>query len=111
MACNRTDLHHYLENFTALDPVNSVVCPYAQDAGGGLGLGIPLFALLVLGPLGLGMTVRMQHPGPLIVAGLLTIGAVATSMAGPGARIAAIVFFFGLSAVGLFLYQRFKRAM
>lgn len=111
MACDRTELEHYLQNFTGLDPVNSVVCPFAQSDGSGLGMGIPLFALVVLGPLGLAMTVRMQHPGPLIVAGMLTIGAIAANLPGQAAQIGAIVFFFAIAAIGLFLYQRFKRSL
>lgn len=111
MACNRPELQDYLTNFTGLDPVNAGICPFVQSDGAGLGLGLPLFALLVLGPLGLGMTVRMQHPGPLLVAGMLTIGAIAANLPGQAAQIGAIVFFFAIAGIGLFLYQRFNRAL
>ena len=90
MACDAANLPHYLKNFSGLDPVNAAVCPYAQSGGGGLGLGVPLFTLLVIGPLGLAMSVRAQHPGPVIIAGFLSVGAIAASLPGPAATIAVL---------------------
>lgn len=111
MACDAQNLTHYLENFTGLDPVNAAVCPYAQSAGGGLGLGLPLFSLLVLGPLGLAMSVRANHPGPIIVAGFLTIGSMAAVLPGPAAQVIAVVMFFSLAGFGLYIYQRAQSSL
>lgn len=104
MPCTRPELQDYLGNFTI--PSDAVVCPFVQDAGGGLGLGLPLFALLFFGPLGLAMAVRIQHPGPIVVAGMLTIGAIAASLPGQAAQIAAIIMFFAIMGIGLYIYQR-----
>lgn len=109
MPCTRPELTDYLANFTI--PTDAVVCPFVQDGGGGLGLGLPLFALLVFGPLGLAMTVRIQHPGPIVVAGMLTIGAIAASLPGQAAQIAAIVFFFAIVAMGFYIYQRASNSL
>lgn len=111
MACNASNLTHYLENFSGLDPVNAAVCPYAQSGGGGLGLGVPLFTLLVVGPIGLGLTARTQHPGPVIIAMMLTIGAIAATLPGPAATVVAIVLLFSLAAFGLYIYQRAQSAL
>lgn len=111
MACDAGNLSHYLKNFSGLDPVNAAVCPYAQSGGGGLGLGVPLFTLFVIGPLGLALSVRAQHPGPVIVAGFLTIGAIAASLPGPAATVVAIVMLFSLAAFGLYIYQRAQSSL
>lgn len=102
MACTRPELTDYLGNFTI--PTDAVVCPFVQDAG--LGIGLAMTALLILGPLGLAMSVRIRHPGPIVVAGMLTIGAMATSLPGQAAQIAALVLFFAIVAIGFYIYQR-----
>lgn len=111
MACDLASLSGYLGNFTGTRPVESVICPFAQSAGGGLGIGVPLFALLFFGPIGLAMSVRIQHPGPILVAGMLTIGAVAATLPGQASQIVAIVFFFAIVGLGLYLYQRAKTTL
>lgn len=111
MACERPELTDYLSNFTGLDPVNAIACPFAQSSGGGLGIGIPMAALLVFGPLGLAMTIRAQNPAPLIVSGILVIGVIAVSLPGQAAQIAAVVFLFALIGVGFMLYRRAKTTL
>lgn len=111
MACDAENLTHYLENFSGVDPVNAAVCPYAQSGGGGLGLGLPLFTLFVIGPLGLALSVRAQHPGPVIIAGFLSIGAIAVNLPGPAATIIAIVMLFSIAAFGLYIYQRAQSSL
>lgn len=111
MACNRPGLTDYLTNFTGQDPMNAVICPFAQSGGDGLGLGVPLVTLFVFGIVGLGLTVRTQHPGPILVAGILTIGAVAATLPGPGAQIAGIVLLFAIVGLGFMLYRRGKTSL
>lgn len=109
MACSRSSLHEYLSNFSGSDPIDAVVCPFTQEAGAGMGL--PLFSLIVISSLGLGLTVRTQHPGPIMVCGILSAGLFATSLPGIGAKIFALVMFFGISAVGLYIYQQAQTSL
>lgn len=111
MACNRPELADYMTNFTGLDPVNAVVCPFAQSSGAGLGLGVPMVTLLVLGPLGLALTVRSQNPAPLIVAGILSMAVIGASIPGQAGQVAAIVLLFTIIAIGFILYRRTKTAL
>jgi len=105
--CQRPELVDYLTNFTK--PAKSVVCPFVQAEGSGMGLAV--FSLLVFGGMGLGLTIRTQHPGPLVVAGILTIGTMTLSLPGEGAMIAALVLFFAISALGIYLYSRSKNTL
>lgn len=109
MACDREELIDYLGNFTGQDPINAVVCPFTQDAGAGMGL--PLFGLFFFSMLGLGLTIRTQHPGPIVVAGMLSAGLVAASIPGIGANIMALVFVFAIGALGLYIYQKAQRSL
>lgn len=109
MACDRSSLHEYLANFAGRDPLDAVICPYTQDAGAGMGM--PVFALFVIGFLGLGLTVRTQHPGPILVCGILSAGLFAASIPGIAAKIFALVLFFGISALGLYLYQQAQTSL
>ena len=110
MACDADNLSYYLENFSGIRPLDSAICPYVQG-GDGLGLGLPLFALLILGPLGLAMSARAQHPGPVIIAGLLVVGSVGAVVAGPAAQVVAVVMLFSIAAFGLYLYQRAQSSL
>lgn len=96
-----------LTNFSQATDI--AICPFISDAGAGLGL--PLFGLFVFGFVGLGLTVRVQHPGPLVVAGILSSGLVASSIPGVGAKILALVLFFGISGLGLYLYRRAQTSL
>lgn len=111
MACNRGQLIDYLANFTGQDPINAVICPFAQSSGGGAGMGLGVFALFTIGFLGIGLTIRAQHPGPLIVAMMLSAGLFATSLPGIALKIAAIVILFAIAAMGLFMYQRAQTSL
>lgn len=111
MSCNRPQLIDYLSNFTGQDPINAVVCPFAQSGGGGAGMGLPVFALFVVGMLGIGLSIRAQHPGPVVVAGMLSAGLFAASLPGIALKIFALVMFFGIAAVGLYLYQQSQSAL
>ncbi len=109
MACDRAELHDYLGNFSGDDPVDSVVCPFTQDAGAGMDM--PIFALIVIGGLGLGLTIRTQHPGPIMISGMLSAGLFAASLPGIAAKIFALVLFFAIAGLGLFLYQRAQTSL
>lgn len=106
MPCNRPQLTDYLANFTGSDPVDAVACAYAQDSGAGMGF--PLFAMFVVSFMGLALTVRVQHPAPILVAAMLSSGLFATLVPGIIAKIAALAMFFGIIALGLYVYNRAK---
>lgn len=99
--CDRPELVDYLTNFTK--PPKTVICPFVQDQGSGMGMA--LFSLFVFGGMGLALTIRTQHPGPIMVGGILSAGIITLSLPGAAAQIAALVLFFGLSALGLYLYS------
>jgi|AKVG01.1.fsa_nt_gi hypothetical protein len=109
MACEYSSLLDYLRHFNGQDPINSVVCPYTSDAGAGMGM--PLFALFVIGVIFLALSIRAQHPGPILVAGILSIGLFATALPGQAAQIAALVLFFGLAGIIMYIYQRAQSAL
>lgn len=109
MACDRPELHDYLANFTGMDPIEAVRCPFVQDAGAGLGL--PLFSLFFFGMVGLGLSIRVQHPGPVVVAMMLSAALVAGTLPGIAAKVLALVLFFAIAAVGMIIYSRAKRTL
>jgi len=102
--CNRAQLEHYLTNMSGQDPVKAVACPFIQDEG--LGMGIIMFSMFFFGFIGMGLSYRVQHPGPLLVAGILTAGVVTLTIPSVLSTILTIVIFFGLSMLGIYLYQR-----
>lgn len=108
--CDRAELADYL-NFSAgsQSPIKAGVCPFVQDAGAGMELAV--FSVFVFGGVGLALTVRTQHPGPILVAGILVAGAVALSLPGLAAQVFALVLFFGLTALGMYLYQRARTSL
>lgn len=106
MACNRTSLIDYLDNFTGNDPIDAVACAYAQDSGAGMGM--PLFFMFVASFMGLALTVRVQHPAPVVVAGMLSAGLFAALMPGILSKIFALVLFFAVAGLGIFVYNRAK---
>lgn len=107
--CNRPQLVDYLTNFTGQDPVKSVTCAFAQDAGAGMGLTV--FSLFFFGGIGLALTARAQHPGPLVVAMMLTGGVVTFSLPGIAAKVAMLVMLFAISALGIYLYARAQSSL
>lgn len=106
MPCNRPALTDYLKNFTGSDPIDAVACAYAQDNGAGMGF--PLFAMFLISFMGLGLTLKAQHPAPILIAAMLSAGLFATLVPGIISKIAAIVLFFGIAALGLYVYNRAK---
>lgn len=106
--CEQYDtLYEPLTNFS--QATDAAICPFTADAGAGLG--VPLFGLFVFGFIGLGLTIRVQHPAPILVAAILSAGLVAGSIPGTGATILALVLFFGLSGLGLYLYKRAQTSL
>lgn len=85
-------------------PYDAVICPFTSDMGAGLGL--PLFGLFVFGMFGLGLSIKAQHPGPILVTGILSASLVAFSVPGLMVKIVALVIFFGIAAVGFIVYKR-----
>lgn len=109
MGCTKDNLWGYLADFGGQNPIDAVVCPFAGPNGAGIG--VPVFALLFIGVLGMALAVRTQHPAPLLVAGMLSAGLFATALP-PGATVIfAIVLLFGIIAGGVFLYQRFRTTL
>lgn len=110
MACSDyDDMAEPLRNFTADAPADAVICPFASDMGAGMGM--PVFAMFVFGFVGLGLTVRTQHPGPIMVAGMLSASFVAASLPGTVSKVFAVVLFFGIAGVSLYIYQRAKSSL
>lgn len=101
MSCTKDNLWQYLADFGGQNPIDAVVCPFAQ----GTGMGVPLFALVLFGSMGMGLSIRNQHPAPLLVAGILSAGVFASSMAGAGAQMFALVLFFGIASAAFILYR------
>jgi hypothetical protein len=90
------------------NPFEALYCPFVQDAGAGMGMS--LFALVFFSAIGLAMSVRIQHPGPILVAGMLSAAFVAASIPGQAATIMLLVFVMGIAALGLYLWQRAQAA-
>lgn len=111
MACTRAKLIHYLDNFTGQDPIDAVICPFVQSSGGGAGMGLEVFSLFVIGSMGLALTIRAQHPGPILIAAILSAGLFATSLPGIALKIAALVLFFGIAGIGMILYRRAQTSL
>lgn len=106
MGCTKNNLWGYLSDFSGQNPLDAVICPFAGPNGAGIGVGV--FALLFVGVLGLALAVRVQHPAPLLVAGMLSAGLFATTLPPGAAVIFSIVLLFGIIAGGIVLYQRFR---
>lgn len=108
--CNKTNVVDYLSNFSEPQaPVKAVTCAYASD--GGAGMGLPVFALLVFGSVGLALTVRTGHPAPLVVASMLSAGALTFAVPGIAAKILTLVIFFTVAGLGMYLYQRAQNSL
>lgn len=107
--CGQPELVDYL-NFSssANAPVKAVVCPYVQGAAG---MPPEVLSLLTFGTVGMALTVRVRHPGPLLVAFILTGGIAAASAPGGAINVLALVLFVGIAALGLYLYQRAQSSL
>jgi len=97
-----------LRDFSGQAPLDAVTCPFSAEWGLGMG---PLFLMFVVGFMGLGLTVRTRHPGPIVTAGMLSAGVFAASIPGIVAKIFAFVVFVGFSAAGLMIYQRMQSSL
>lgn len=93
----------------APNKINAIVCAFTSDMGTGMGMAV--FMLLFIGPLGLAFSARVQHPGPILVVGIFSAGLIATSLPGIMAKLFALVLFFGIAAVGLIIYQRAQNTL
>jgi hypothetical protein len=103
MACSDYDkLYEPLTDFEHVS--DAVICPFVSDAGAGMGL--PLFGMFVFSMIGLGMTIRTQHPAPTTVGGILSAGTAAVALPGLAAKVFAIVLFAGISTIGIYTYSR-----
>lgn len=111
MACTRDSITGYLASFTGQDPIDAVVCPFVQSSGGGAGMGMGVFALFFVGFLGVALSIRAQHPGPLLVALMLSAGLFAASLPGVVLKIGALVLLVGIAGMSLFLYQRAQTSL
>lgn len=98
-----------LSNMSGSSPLDAVVCPYA--AGYGADLGMALVVLFVFAPLGLGLTVRAQHPGPLVVMGIFSAALIAGSLPSIAAQIFALVLFFAIAGASLIIYRRLQSGL
>jgi len=107
--CDRANLTDYLTNFSGQDPIKTVPCVFAQDAGAGMGLSV--FSLFFFGSIGLALSIRIQHPGPILVAVILTGGVAALSLPGQAVVIVWIVLLFGIAALGIYLYARAQNSL
>jgi hypothetical protein len=109
MACSDySSVGDALRDFGGQAPIDAITCVYSADWGLGMGA---TFMMFVFSFLGLALTIRNRHPGPILVAGMLSAGLVAASLPGIVAKIFAFVVFVGFSAAGLFIYQRMQGAL
>jgi CHASE2 domain-containing sensor protein len=97
-----------LGNFSGQAPIDAITCTYSADWGLGMG---GTFLMFVVGFMGLGLAIRTRHPGPVLIAGMLSAGVFAVSLPGIVAKIFALVIFIGFSAAGLYIYQRMQGAL
>lgn len=104
MACDKEHLWQYLADFSGTRPLEAVYCPFTQDIGAGMG--VPVFGLFVFGIVGLGLTIRTQHPGPVVVAGMLSAAAIAPTLPPQAATVMWIGMVFAIAALGLYLIKR-----
>lgn len=107
--CGQYDsVWEYLADFSGQTFLDGIKCAYAADWGLGMG---PLFMLFVFSFLGMALSVRTRHPGPVVIAGLLSAGVIAAAIPGVGVRIMAIVLFVAISAAALYIYQRAQSSL
>lgn len=107
--CGQDNLTDYLDFSTSAEaPVKAIVCPFVD---GGAGMPPEVLSLLVFGGVGLGLSIRIKHPSPVLVAGILTAGIAALNAPGQGISLLGLVLFVGIGALGLYIYQRMQRSL
>lgn len=105
--CGQPELVDYLNFSTSTQaPVKAVVCPFAST-----GMGLEVFSLFAFGAIGLGLTVRTRHPAPVLISGMLSAVVMTATLPGEAANMLALVLFFGISALGLYLYARAQSSL
>jgi hypothetical protein len=97
-----------LGNFSGSAPIDAITCTYSADWGLGMNA---TFGLFVFGMLALAVSVRTRHPGPVIIAGMLSASVIAVSLPGIAAKIMALAILGGLTVAGLAIYQRMQGAL
>jgi uncharacterized membrane protein len=108
-ACTQYDAAwKYLADFSGRSALDAIGCAFSADWGLGMG---PTFMLFVFGFLGLALTVRTRHPGPVVVAAMLSAGTIAASIPGIAVKVMAFVIFIGFAAAAFFIYQRAQGAL
>jgi hypothetical protein len=107
--CGQPELMDYFNwSIASNAPEKMVACPFLD---GGSGMPAAVLALFVFGAVGLALTYRVRHPGPIVVAFILTGGVAAIASPAPSINILAIVLFVGIAGAGLYLYQRSKNTL
>lgn len=102
--CGQAEVVNYFNFSTSPQaPIKATVCALVQ---GGSGVPLTMFSMFFFGIIGLALANRIQHPAPLIVAFMLTAGVAALSISGMAANVLAIVLFFGIAGLGIWLYSR-----
>lgn len=97
-----------LRDFSGQAPIDAITCAYSADYGLGMGA---TFLMFVIGFMGLALSVRTRRPGPVVIAGMLSAGVVASSLPGIFVKIFALIIFAMFSAAGLYLYQRAQSSL
>jgi len=103
--CGQDPAAYFNFSNAAAAPEKLVVCSYLD---GGVGMPAVVLSLFVFGTVGMALTYRVRHPGPIVVAGLLTGGVAASTLPGPALSILALVILVAIAAMGMYLYQRSK---
>lgn len=107
--CGAPELVDYFNSTAYPDwPVRAPVCAFVQ---GGAGVPGVVLSLVFFGTVGMALSYRVQHPGPIVVAGLLTAGSAALSSPGSMMNIVGIVVFLGISVAGIYIYTRMQRTL
>lgn len=102
--CGQSELIDYFNFSTSPQaPIKVAVCPFVQ---GGSGMPLAMFSMFFFGAVGLALANRIQHPAPLVVAAMLTAGVAALSIPGNAGSILALVLFFAIAGLGVWLYSR-----
>jgi len=105
MVCQEYDsLLDYLRSFEGTDPLGAVACPFINQSGAGMP--VAAFSVFVFGFIGLALSIRAQHPSPLLIAMLLSGSTIAATIPGIAAKIIALVILFILTGAAMYLYQR-----
>lgn len=105
MACSdHSKLWQHLADFDGNAPVDAVICSFTSDAGAGMGM--PIFALLVFGGVGLAYSIYHQSVAPLFVAAIFSGPVFMALIPSPAVRIVVFFAVIALTVAGYTIYQR-----